>query len=121
MRTIHKVSELNGPLLDAAVAKAHGWPFRIACQPTILMTPVDCWILRDGKTDFEWAPSSNWAHGGPIIEREHIALEFLDGEWHAWSPGPLSGDGADSTGPTATIAAMRAFVANKFGETVELP
>ncbi len=73
--------------------------------------------------NWEWIrrPSTAWEHGGPIIEREHMAIEYLDAEWHAWSPGPLFGGGGEGHGATALVAAMRAYVAAKFGETIELP
>jgi hypothetical protein len=67
----------------------------------------------------EFSPSTDWAHGGPIIERERITLEEHAGEWCAyvrmqWGPGAMP-EGSDGVGygPTPLIAAMRAFVASK--------
>jgi hypothetical protein len=74
------------------------------------------------RGNWEWIrqPSTAWEHGGPIIERERIALEFLDGEWCAWAPGPQRADGGDGRGQTPLVAAMRAYVASKFGERIDL-
>ena len=59
--------------------------------------------------------STDWAQGGPIIEREKIAL-WLNGDddWAAT-------DGfKNATGSTPLIAAMRCYVASKLGEEVEM-
>lgn len=124
-----KVSELAGSQLDWAVAKAMG------------LTPMFC--LEDGKPiccveeeDFdgceEWVedgfsftPSVYWNHGGPIIEREGIGIEKIgDSEWSAVH-GAVFADEVSvdrhGSGPTALIAAMRAFVSSKLGPEIELP
>jgi len=62
-------------------------------------------------------PTTNWAQGGPLIEREkiesywHIALEC----WSAKCNDHLR------YGPTPLIAAMRCFVASKLGDEVDVP
>jgi hypothetical protein len=73
-----------------------------------------------------WNPSTNWAQGGPIIEREEISLcrEFSSGkvEWSAWTPAPIRDDAeAFGYGPTPLIAAMRCYVASKLGDEIEAP
>lgn len=81
--------------------------------------PVFYCNLMDGNRPF--MPQKNWEHGGPIIERERIAIDPITrnrnhtAEWQAqvWVPFAVQ------TGPTPLIAAMRAFVASKFGETVD--
>lgn len=108
----HKVSELEGALLDAAVAKAEGYVPRGTVGWN---APAD------------YAPSRDWAHAGPIIERERISTVIgknSNGQWEAWI-GPvgysdLNEDG-NAVGSTPLIAAMRAFVASKFGDVVNLP
>lgn len=97
--TTYNVSELEGTMLDLAAAMANG---------------------DDQFPD--WRPalpySTVWAMGGPIIERERIPLVPWDGEWGAVrkdSPVGLTINGA-----TPLIAAMRAFVVSKFGETIDL-
>jgi hypothetical protein len=99
----HRVSDLESALLDAAVAKALGEPER----------------------DFAGF-SQYWDIGGPIIERERIwlAYESDNGEGGSDWVATIGADFAShlhETGPTPLIAAMRAYVASKFGEEVELP
>lgn len=93
-----KVTDLQGAELDYWVAKAEGW-----------------------KSSHPY--TSDWAAGGPIIEREKIALNIhLDGtEWFAWIPMPhINGKVLPKAynGPTPLVAAMRAYVAKKLGEEV---
>ena len=70
--------------------------------------------------------STNWAQGGPIIEREKIAVRF-EPECH-WLFAPpeatwlanYNGVG-EWYGPTPLIAAMRCYVASKLGDTIDVP
>jgi hypothetical protein len=139
-----KTAELTGAQLDYWVAKAEGWrQERFGDGP-------DDWEWRSAPTaeepdgllmaDGNFVPSTDWGMGGPIIEREHIALytdsdsDFVATEpWVAgfdikaesgtvWSE--YSADSASiglehgQRGPTPLIAAMRAYVASKFGDEV---
>lgn len=61
-------------------------------------------------------PSSNWAQGGPIVEREKINLVYSDEQWEA----DIS-DEHFGFGGTALCAAMRCYVASKLGDEVEVP
>jgi hypothetical protein len=69
-------------------------------------------------------PSIEWAQGGPIIEREGMALNMEDThEWQAamwWDDEDSKGD-ILMVGPTPLIAAMRCYVASKLGDTVDIP
>lgn len=108
-----KVAELTGAELDLWVAKAeglsiqtmHGMPSLVCADPEAFRSPDRY--------------SSKWKYGGPLIERERIELHCLSrsggflGEWMARiTPVPLS------FGPTPLIAAMRAYVASKFGAEI---
>ncbi len=109
-----KISELQGAALDWAVARAEEQPTRI----------VSGLVFIPGGDN--WNPSSNWAQGGPIIEREEISIsrEFCSGgvEWACWTPAPFRDDAeAFGYGPTPLIAAMRCYVASKLGDEVEIP
>lgn len=81
----------------------------------------------DGDFSPQFAPHEDWAQGGPIIERERICLTG-PGTMGApterlWSAYIDTGSFVVSRywhGPTPLIAGMRAFVASKFGETVEV-
>ena len=66
-----------------------------------------------------WYPSTDWAQGGPIIEREVICIgSGMDAStWYA-----NKGCGQHHRfGPTPLIAAMRCYVASKLGAEVEVP
>jgi hypothetical protein len=88
-----KTSELTGVALDWAVAKCEGHGIGVLDDP---------WF----------APSTNWAQAGPIVEREGIAL--IPG-WTAERPG-FSADG-----DTPLIAAMRCYVVSQLGDEIEIP
>ena len=61
--------------------------------------------------------SSDWACGGPILEREGISIYRMTSDWSAaYNP-----SGATQDGPTPLIAVMRCYVASKLGDTVEVP
>ena len=61
--------------------------------------------------------SSDWACGGPILEREGISIYRMTSDWSAaYNP-----SGAAQDGPTPLIAALRCYVASKLGDTVEVP
>jgi len=96
----HKTSELEGALLDAFVRKAVGKGL--------------------GWAGDLYQPSTNWAHGGPLLD-EHIgSLEKEDGRLWWAEPGGFADSWAISKGPTMLIAACRAIVLAKLGEEVEL-
>lgn len=118
----HKVSELEGALLDAAVAKAECLAYRFGRDGSLRVDGVSA--ERSGS---DFAPSQCWEDAGPIIEREGISLRRLSMPGgYVW----LSGTEPDSAskippyfnyeGHTPLIAAMRAYVASKFGEEVDL-
>lgn len=134
-----KTSELIGSALDWAVAISEGF------SPDQYMRNIDirldvlgkcsCLLVPINREYVQWGPSTNWAQGGPIIEREKIAVSPFYGEWVAApSVGELirDSDGDCMTiamwesephfyGPTPLIAAMRCYVASKLGDEVEVP
>ncbi|WP_159711527.1 phage protein NinX family protein [Geminicoccus flavidas] len=131
---VKRVAELDGAELDAAVARALGHQVVRRCdlpyQPYIA-DPANhptygvLGMVDPGKTPawdtWLYIPdySSDWSDGGPIIERERIGLNMHHGEWGAWATySAYESNDPDQVGPTPLIAAMRAFVASKFGETV---
>ena len=95
-----KTSELTGAALDWAVAK---------CEYE--------WV-RDGVDDDCPDYSTNWEFGGKIIEREGIHLfQETRGLWCAF----IGEDGEDFWADTPLIAAMRCYVASKFGDEFDIP
>lgn len=110
-----KTSELTGKALDWAV-------MHCLYPDNSLKFFTDNW----GKRAKQFSYSTDWAQGGPIIEREEIALQccYADGElvgWQADSKKLNEDDGQEQYGPTALIAAMRCFVASKLGDEVDVP
>lgn len=108
-----KTSELIGPALDWAVAKA------LNLEP-IPNEPIGYFYYYNTSGFF--APSIEWDIGGPIIEWEKITVGITDGNdvgWTAW----LRNDNGKYwyCGSTPLIAAMRCFVASKLGNDVEIP
>lgn len=105
-----KTSNLNGPALDWAVARAN----QVAgmFQSNIDLTTIHY-----------FAPSTDWAQGGPLIEREKIAIDpdgganIREPEWAA----SIAEQPKYFTGPTPLIAAMRAYVASRLGDEVDIP
>jgi hypothetical protein len=104
-----KTSEAEGEVLDRLVAKCEGHDMEF-------FQVVDAFM-----------PSTDWAQGGPIIEREGISICNLEANssgvegWTAsmgelWSP---QDDGLVSATPL--IAAMRCYVASKLGDEGEVP
>jgi len=102
-----KTNELSGVDLDWAVAK--------------------CEVGEDiSEIDDPHFYSTDWAQGGPIIEREGITItpySVHNGVIKAWKAGrdwPLP-HFPFYWGPTPLIAAMRWYVASVLGDEVELP
>jgi hypothetical protein len=119
-----KTNELSGAQLDWAVAKCEG--------VAVAYDRMNGWWETSDPRYAEpndpevFSPSTNWAQGGPIIEREEISTsrEFASSrvEWAAWTPAPIRDDAeAFGYGPTPLIAAMRCYVASKLGDEAEVP
>jgi len=130
----HKVSELEGALLDAAVAKARGMAPYFGNSPPDRPNPdsEQLWRDLDGWPVDRF--STEWGAGGPIIGRELIAVSA-----HVYDNGPAqcccwvaavaiygmfdvhySHPPKRWYGATPLIAAMRAYVASKLGEEIDL-
>jgi len=102
-----KVSEATKIQLDWLVAKIQG----------IDLFETEGWHYTDGGRK-PYQPSTDWSQGGPIIERERIAVQSPnDKGWYATDYMLKTYE----SGPTPLIAAMRCYVTSKLGETVEIP
>jgi hypothetical protein len=127
-----KASQLISPELDYWVAKAEGRKCKLGKVfggPNDGKTACLVWVepteLMHGY-NVEYRPSSNWVHGGPILEHERVSVVSNGASWDAYVDAGYTGpDGQlDSKSPiiweapTYLIAAMRAYVASKFGEEV---
>ena len=93
-----KTSELQGAALDWAVET-------VECEGA----------MYSGRSPRAF--STNWAQGGPIIEREELSGLKCYGkdDWEC-SNGDIFCEG-----PTPLIAAMRCYVASKLGDEIEVP
>ena len=101
-----KTSELTGAALDWAVAKCEG----LHREDTI-------WEIWASTHQY----STDWALGGPIIERESINLNKEHDGIHAVIMEPHGHDWTEIVGSTPLIAAMRCYVDSKLGDEVEVP
>ena len=115
-----KTSELIGSQLDWAVERSKGtaWINGYFCYPK---DDPDFTYPYTNKTRHY---SSDWSQGGPIIQRECIT----HGPWdtspfmaHIGMSNTVSSTNVRFVGPTPLIAAMRAYVARKLGDEVEIP
>lgn len=107
-----KTSELFGPALDWAVAKCEDESVRVAGGRVRF-------ALSQFTNDYDlYSPSTDWAQGGPIIEREITELYEHDalGGWAAKSKA-----GDLRYGPTTLIAAMRCYVTSELGDEIDIP
>jgi hypothetical protein len=131
-----KTSELTGAALDWAVAKAEGLLepkefFGKMVAPVVL--DMEYWsdgepMVRlnpcpDVYYRAEYDPSTDWKHGGPIIEEEGIFVRpKTTGGWRCWIyDGKGEGIKFDQHGATPLVAAMRCYVASKLGDEINIP
>lgn len=125
-----KVCDLSGALLDYWVLRAEGW---------VDDRLQDMQLTRNGEYCIAGAapkhavsghcwrsPSTDWAVAGPLIEREEISV-YASVDWKSERQHSLLHwvgvcerifTRRGYIGPTPLVAAMRAFVASKFGEEV---
>lgn len=110
------VTSLTGAALDWAVAVAgNEEPMHIRdSEPR----------LWNEDHSFGYSPSTDWAQGGPLIDRGcglyQCRSETGHGTFWICSFGTYP-DNVPHTGETALIAACRAIVADKLGPTVSVP
>jgi hypothetical protein len=128
-----KTSELTGAALNWAVAKCEGELPRILGNHTV--TESEAGIRRylititlecHDEADEIYSPSTDWAQGGPIIEREQIHLS--GGSARTFNKNNLPDDPWSEMfyvswleGTTILEAAMRCFVASRFGNEIDIP
>lgn len=129
-----KTADLIGKALDWAVGIADGRELELPsavkgrkgvvwCDPFV--------IKREGRPDFhdktrrKWEPSTDWSHGGPLIEKHRIELR-ASGSENWWADkimiriDPSANDWC-GFGPTPLVAACRAIVQGWSGDTISVP
>ena len=131
-----KTSELIGTPLNWAIAQ---------CENRIIVAELGGALLVNARDEngeeldedlgfnYIYAPSANWLHAGPIMEREDISFRKYhnpDSPEHGTYYAMICRDSGSvvrwhknraSQGPTPLIAAMRCYVASKLGNTVGIP
>lgn len=114
-----KTAKLTGAALDWAVAVAIGAVWNPpSTRPEFFAWPTTSLRYSRGTPKY----STDWAQGGPIIEREKICvLDTGDAaKWKAYRW--LEVDfGPEQFGTTPLIAAMRCFVYSELGDEVDVP
>lgn len=118
-----KTAELAGAALDWAVAMAEGWES---------YRPEAGWIKSQfqkrvvgpipvfGDLHTHYSPSTEWAHGGTLIDKYNIWLSGPIGDRKEWSAA-IDLNNEEMRGETALIALCRAIVAAKLGDVVQVP
>lgn len=107
-----KVSDLNGTALDWAVAKA---------ENETLTEQNGFYFVNS----YQYSPSTIWAQGGAIIEREWLDItpwaneSREDMRWHCQQHD--TANDCAQYGETPLIAAMRCYVASKLGDEIDIP
>lgn len=105
------VNDLKKSALDYAVALCEKKDIRIALPNNYPN------VLRVYSRNYN--PSTDHVLGGEIIDREKIQTEPTSDCWLAVTP--LVRGSYYYEGETRLIAAMRCYVASKFGAVVEIP
>ena len=105
-----KTSELSGAALDWAVTKAEGFDHEVTSPE---------WGM--------WGWATDWAQGGPLIEREGIEFWTYDsyqdeyGNFTSIKDAKHPASAQHYDGDTPLIAAMRCYVASILGDNIDLP
>ena len=105
---------MGDPRMNSAYFFDDGYPRRETSQDALATLAVLDQVYYNDR----YEPSTDWAQGGPIIEREGISIIFHEqGHWTASNlHGTVCGEG-----PTPLIAGMRCLVASKLGDEVDVP
>lgn len=133
-----KTSELSGAALDWAVIAANEKTFDEGRVVKVCRreATAPAWIELEnspGSAPYfhRYSPSTDWAQGGPIIERENIFTYPSHLLGHGFSASKWKHPIDVKIGnefickvdyaPTRLIAAMRCYCASKLGDEIEIP
>ena len=116
------VSEATNVQIDWLVAKCEGFD-ALAYEIKRKAQNRSSWEAAP-----RWAPSTDWSQGGPIIGqmfaqglRLHTA-EYVTGVHNKnLIVASLDNPNGFYYGPTPLIAAMRCYIASKFGNEIDIP
>jgi len=113
-----KTNTLAGAALDWAVAQVEGLPALVyKCDAPYV------YIDLPGRGCGPYLPSHAWCEGGPLIEKYKLDLgaPMETDQLVIWSANTEWGYPLGHKGETPLIAACRAIVAAKLGDTVQVP
>lgn len=119
-----RTAELTGALLDYWVARAEGASINNqgrAIMPNATVEEHALYVCPY-TTQRTFSPCMYWAQGGPIIEREKLELTPLydmGNRFVYWASQPRGLGHLHMEDEQPLVAAMRAYVASKFGDEVE--
>lgn len=104
-----KVRELTYPNLDVAVAMALGEDYQLCTE----------WDgIGNEYPPTQW--STNWAQGGPVVERFGICFQTDQMFGYTAYFKSHGTAGVTAGGPTHLVAAMRCVVASRYGDWIDL-
>lgn len=132
------VCDLKGAALDWAVAKAIKWIEPLFGIGAIRYIESDSYLMMEAPDPDEpeditkpshfnhyvqWSPSRIWSQGGLLIDKYRIDMSSppSDASQAGWDARVDDGRSGWMRGPTPLIAACRAIVAAKLGDTVQVP
>jgi len=126
-----KTAELTGRTLDRMVMIALGHTYQKGLPEGEWAQQEICKAgLWRGFNGHSWScltcigddrPSTDWAHGGPIIEQEGITVsKTVHGFWESYKR-PASTQECYQVSDDPLSAAMRCYVASKLGDEVDIP
>ena len=134
-----KTAELIGPALDWAVAEAEGirrlvmgndWPGNSVVADAadrdrvVICNMIGQLVVSRGGWSNGWNPSTDWAQGGPLIEKYAVKVEHFPGETIASKANArvaMNRTAYWKSGPAPLVALCRAIVAANLGELVSVP
>ncbi len=117
------VANLSGEVLGWAVGKAEGLDVFLA--PPEYGNPWRVFARYQGQAiehTKRFNPWENWALGGPLIEEHMVSLHCPQSTDDVWAGWVITDKGEYcQAGNNALIAASRAIVAAKLGDTAQVP
>lgn len=118
-----KAADLAGEPLNWSVAIAMGLSPSVV--PAQYGVPARVFIQQEGMFPVRYKPAVDWQVGGPLIEKNHVDLHYPHGlpgrGWMAQAGTQIEERPIAAADPTPLVAVCRAIVANKLGETVQVP
>lgn len=109
------VANLSGPALDWVVARVEAVKVSIAAPQY-----GTGWRVYK-PNGFKYSPSTDWVIGGPLVSKYQITITYHNAPDRTPLATTSDMHPAFQAGQTILIAACRAIVAAKLGDTVQVP